>query len=35
MNLDLCVFATLERQVKPGQSSKKKGACHVKCSYDM
>ena len=25
----------LERQVKPGQSSKKKGACHVKCSYDM
>ena len=29
------VSAPLERQVKPGQSSKKKGACHVKCSYDM
>ena len=35
VRLDYALFAPLERQVKPGQSSKKKGACHVNCSYDM
>ena len=28
-------FASLECQVKPGQSIRMKGVCHVNCSYDM
>jgi hypothetical protein len=31
----LCALAPLVRQVKPGQSSRMKGVCHVNCSYDM